>query len=71
MANKKCILPKGSTRATKPGYEEVFVPAQRSKMASGEKLIPISSLPAWARAAFPSYMTELNRIQSALYKSAF
>lgn len=29
MANKKCILPKGSTRLTKPGYEEVYVPAVR------------------------------------------
>jgi pre-mRNA-splicing helicase BRR2 len=29
MANKKCVLPKGSTRLTKPGYEEVYVPAVR------------------------------------------
>ena len=29
MANKKCILPKGSTRLTKNGYEEVYVPAIR------------------------------------------
>ena len=29
MANKKCTLPKGSTRLTKPGYEEVYVPAIR------------------------------------------
>lgn len=62
MANKKCILPKGSTRITKPGYEEVFVPAMRKKLNPQEKLRPISSLPAWARPAFPSYMTELNRI---------
>jgi hypothetical protein len=31
MANKKCTLPKGSTRITKAGYEEVYVPAPRSK----------------------------------------
>ena len=42
MANKKCILPKGSTRVTKPGYEEVFVPAIKKSTASQQKLIPIS-----------------------------
>lgn len=71
MANKKCILPKGSTRVTKPGYEEVFVPAVKKKTAGQQELIPISRLPAWARPAFPAYMTELNRIQSALYQAAF
>lgn len=71
MANKKCTLPKGSTRSTKPGYEEVYVPAQRAKKASDTKLVPISSLPEWARPAFPSYMTHLNRIQSTLYQAAF
>lgn len=29
MTNKKCTLPKGSTRLTKEGYEEVYVPAVR------------------------------------------
>lgn len=62
MANKKCILPKGSTRVTKPGYEEVFVPAMKKKLAHKEELISISKMPGWARPAFPSYMTELNRI---------
>lgn len=71
MANKKCTLPKGSTRLTKPGYEEVYIPAVRQKKSEGEKLVPISSLPAWARSAFPSYMTHLNRIQSRLYHAAF
>lgn len=62
MANKKCVLPKGSTRLTKPGYEEVYVPAVRSRKLQNEKLVAISSLPEWARAAFPTYMTHLNRI---------
>ena len=39
MANKKCVLPKGSTRLTKPGYEEVYVPAVRHKQLPNEKLI--------------------------------
>ena len=71
MANKKCTLPKGSTRLTKPGYEEVYVPAIRQKKSENEKLVSISSLPQWARSAFPSYMTHLNRIQSKLYKTAY
>jgi len=53
MANKKCLLPKGSTRVTRNGYEEVYVPAVRHKPASDEKLIPITDLPEWARPAFP------------------
>ena len=48
MANKKCVLPKGSTRLTKVGYEEVYVPAARSKQVRNEKLVAISSLPEWA-----------------------
>lgn len=71
MANKKCTLPKGSSRLTKQGYEEVYVPAIRQKKAESEKPVPINSMPEWARAAFPSYMTHLNRIQSKIYNSAF
>ena len=71
MANKKCTLPKGSRRLTKPGYEEVYVPAVKQKKVEGEKLVPISSIPQWAQAAFPSYMTNLNRIQSKLFSAAF
>lgn len=31
MANKRCQLPSGSFRQTKKGYEEIHVPAQKSK----------------------------------------
>jgi pre-mRNA-splicing helicase BRR2 len=49
MANKKCVLPKGSTKIVKSGYEEVYVPAVRQRVREdGEKLIPIKDLPAWA-----------------------
>jgi len=77
MANKKCILPKGSTRVTKPGYEEVYVPAIKKKTANQQKLVPVKQLPEWARPAFPSssspsgFLVEFNRIQSAVYKAAF
>jgi pre-mRNA-splicing helicase BRR2 len=62
MANKKCLLPKGSQRIQKLGYEEVYVPAVRHKRAEGDKLVQISELPEWARAAFPSYVEHLNEI---------
>ena len=71
MANKKCTLPKGSTRLTKAGYEEVYVPAVRSKKADNEQLVAVSSLPLWARQAFPSHMTHFNRIQSKIFRAAF
>jgi pre-mRNA-splicing helicase BRR2 len=44
MSNKKCHLPKGSTKIQKPGYDEIQVPAMRHQ-AKDEKLIPISSMP--------------------------
>lgn len=59
MANKKCSLPKGSTRITKQGYEEVYVPAIKHK-SKDTVLIPISDLPEWARHAFPPPITKLN-----------
>lgn len=31
MTNKKCNLPKGSTRVNKPGYEEIYVPPLKKK----------------------------------------
>jgi pre-mRNA-splicing helicase BRR2 len=52
MSNKKCDLPDTSWRAMKKGYEEIHVPAVRSAIPEGEKLIPISDLPEWTRAAF-------------------
>jgi pre-mRNA-splicing helicase BRR2 len=56
MANKKCLLPKGSQRVTKTGYEEIYVPAVRHKFKDDKdnRLIPISELPDWSRPAFPA-----------------
>ena len=59
MANKKCLLPKGSTRITKQGYEEVYVPAVKHR-SKDTVLIPISDLPEWARPAFPPPIVNLN-----------
>ena len=73
MANKKCLLPKGSQRVTKIGYEEIYVPAVRHKFKddTDNRLIPISELPEWARPAFPAPISSLNYIQSKVYKAAF
>lgn len=70
MANKKCALPDGSYRKQNKGYEEVHVPALKSKeFAKDEKLITIEELPEYARPAFDGYRT-LNRIQSRLAGAA-
>ena len=65
MANKKCLLPKGSQRLTKIGYEEIYVPAVRHKFKQEDensRLIPIQELPEWARGAFPPPIMNLNYI---------
>uniref|UniRef100_A0A0K0DLR4 U5 small nuclear ribonucleoprotein 200 kDa helicase n=1 Tax=Angiostrongylus cantonensis TaxID=6313 RepID=A0A0K0DLR4_ANGCA len=70
MSNKRCELPDGSYRKQKKSYEEIHVPALKSKpFAEGEKLIEISELPKWAQPAFEGFKS-LNRIQSRLYDSA-
>ena len=52
MSSKRCVLPDTSWRAMKKGYEEVHVPAVRSVIPKGEKLVHIEELPMWTRAAF-------------------
>ena len=70
MANKRCQLPSGSFRVQKKGYEEVHVPALKSKpFDDGESLVPVESMPEWARPAFEG-MSSLNRIQSRIYQTA-
>ena len=70
MSNRRVELPEGSWRAQKKGYEEVHVPALKAKpYAAGEVEVPIAELPAWAQPAFKG-MTKLNRVQSALYRTA-
>ena len=71
MSNKRVKLPEGSFKRTKKGWEEVHVPAPKSKpMEKGEALIPITDLPAWAQPAFKT-ASSLNRIQSRTYPTAF
>lgn len=70
MTNPKVVLPQGSTKRTFKGYEEIHVPAPKAKRDPGEKNIPTTDLPDWARQGFGS-AKELNRIQSKCYPSAF
>lgn len=69
MSNKKCKLPDGSFKRAKKGYEEIHVPAPKQKPVVDGELVPISSMPAWAREAFT--VPRLNRVQSKLYPVAF
>ncbi|KAJ3757592.1 putative RNA helicase [Lentinula raphanica] len=68
MSNKKCVLPEGSFKRSRKGWEEVHVPAAKSRSSSDE-LVPITSLPPWAQAAFT--VPNLNRVQSKLFPAAF
>lgn len=70
MSNKKCNLPKGSTKISKKGYDEISVPAVRNSQKN-ERLIAITELPQWTHKAFPSDMKSLNVIQSRLYDATF
>ncbi|KAG7383350.1 hypothetical protein PHYPSEUDO_003730 [Phytophthora pseudosyringae] len=72
MSNRECRLPEGTWRAQKKGYEEVHVPAVRTKMAVAEEKarIKISTLPKWAQGAFTG-MESLNRVQSKMFPAAF
>ena len=69
MSNKKCKLPEGSFKRSRKSFEEIHVPAPKQKpMAEGE-LVPISTLPSWAREAFT--VPRLNRVQSKVFPIAF
>ncbi|KAF4121373.1 pre-mRNA-splicing helicase BRR2 [Geosmithia morbida] len=70
MTNAKVRLPEGSTKRSFKGYEEIHVPEPKKRNDPGEKLIPITDMPEWARTPF-STAKSLNRIQTKCYPSAF
>lgn len=70
MSNPNVKLPAGSTRRQFKGYEEIHVPPPKAKRDPGERLMPTSELPEWARAGFGSSKS-LNRIQTKCFPSAF
>ncbi|POS84876.1 Sec63-domain-containing protein [Erysiphe pulchra] len=70
MTNAKVRLPEGSTKRTYKGYEEIHVPAPKKRNEPGERDIPISEIPEWARIPFGT-ATKLNKIQSKCFDQAF
>ncbi|KAL8902093.1 MAG: hypothetical protein Q9192_000160 [Flavoplaca navasiana] len=71
MTNPNVKLPQGSTKRTFKGYEEIHVPAPKSRRDADErKIMPTSELPAWARQGFGT-SKELNRIQTKCFPTAF
>ncbi|KAI0258389.1 Sec63-domain-containing protein [Gloeopeniophorella convolvens] len=70
MSNKTTKLPQGSFKRAKKGYEEIHVPAPKSKPVVPGENVPITDLPEWARQGFSGIKT-LNRVQSKLFPVAF
>jgi pre-mRNA-splicing helicase BRR2 len=70
MTNPSVKLPQGSTRRQFKGYEEIHVPAPKAKRDPGERNIPTTDLPEWARQGFGN-SKELNRIQTKCFPTAF
>ncbi|EPQ63005.1 Bgt-317 [Blumeria graminis f. sp. tritici] len=70
MTNAKVKLPEGSTKKTYKGYEEIHVPPPKKRNEPGERDIPITEIPEWARVPFSS-ATKLNKIQSRCFPQAF
>jgi pre-mRNA-splicing helicase BRR2 len=70
MTNPNVKLPQGSTKRTFKGYEEIHVPPPKAKRDAGEKNLPTTELPEWARVGFGS-SKELNRVQTKCFPSAF
>ena len=70
MTNPSVKLPQGSIKRTFKGYEEIHVPAPKSRRDAGERNIPTSELPEWARSGFGD-SKDLNRIQSKCFPAAF
>ncbi|RFU32041.1 hypothetical protein B7463_g4318, partial [Scytalidium lignicola] len=70
MTNPKVKLPEGSTKRTFKGYEEIHVPAPKKRNEPGDRDIPVTEMPEWARVPFSS-ATKLNKIQSKCFPQAF
>ncbi|KAI9731600.1 MAG: DEIH-box ATPase [Cirrosporium novae-zelandiae] len=70
MTNPNVKLPQGSTKRTFKGYEEIHVPPPKPHKDAGERNMPVSELPDWAREGFGS-AKELNRIQTRCFPTAF
>jgi activating signal cointegrator complex subunit 3 len=64
-------LPEGTTRKFASGTEEVFIPAPAKPLAvPNDLLVQITALEDWAQLAFAD-TKRLNRIQSAVFETAY
>lgn len=64
-------LPPGTERKVELGYEEVYIPAPaKPRLPGDDELVQISSLEPWAQSAFEG-TKRLNKIQSAVFDTAF
>ncbi|KAJ2713418.1 Pre-mRNA-splicing helicase BRR2 [Coemansia spiralis] len=72
MTNDKWVPPRGAVKTVMAGYEEIRVPAPEKlpPPSADDPLVELSALPAWAHASFAG-VTELNRIQSRVFPTAF
>lgn len=71
MTNPSVKLPQGSVKRQFKGYQEIHVPAPKSRKDARERTnIPTSELPDWARQGFGT-SKELNRIQTECFPTAF
>lgn len=69
--HEKRGLPEGTTRKSAQGYEEIHMPApKRPDAKNSDELIAIDTLESWAQLAFPDTKS-LNRIQSAVFDTAY
>lgn len=71
ISTNRVKLPPGSYQQKKKLYDIISIPAP-TPAEDNDPLISISELPSWAQEVFPSSeTTNLNRIQSKIYPSAF
>ena len=68
MSNENCKLPKGSTKSSFNGYEEVYIPPN-SQSKKNVVLKKVTDMPSWAQPAFDG-VKSLNVIQSVVYECA-
>lgn len=70
-SNRKPALPKGSTKVSFKGYDQITVPAPKKKEIAEGDLVNITDLPEWTHKAFGTESSRLNPIQSKAYPIAF
>lgn len=69
--NQKSIkLPKGSTKVTEKGYEEIIVPPTIPQKTESKHHVHLEDLPSWSHSVFPD-IKKFNIIQSTVFPYIF